>query len=52
LPVTTNLTKYEYKVCGISDINFHEKPSTAMQGTGKNILQLLCKVDVIVGLWQ
>ena len=35
LPVTTDLTKYECKVCGISGINFHEKPSTAMQGTGK-----------------
>jgi len=52
LPVTTNLTKYECKVCGISDISFHEKPSTAIQDTSKNILQLLCNADIIVGLWQ
>ena len=33
-------------------ISFHEKPSTAMQDTSKNIHQLLCNVDVIVGPWQ
>jgi len=50
LPVTTSLTKYECKVCGISDISFHEKPSTAMQDTSKNILQLLCNVDLATNL--
>jgi hypothetical protein len=66
LPVTTNLTKYECKVCGISDINFHKKSSTVTQDTGKNILQLSTatwdtgknvlqlssRIDIIVGLWQ